>query len=101
MQLAEIFEDGVTLAKNRVYFLNVQVPSKGKIIQFDLQTKNRERAMKWAKFHVEKVQKDCGETVFWSFRGENILHYGTESLCPKPLKRQVIQIIKDLFEWDE
>lgn len=101
MQLVGILEDGQTLEKGRCFFLYVQIPSKGKVMQLDLRTKNRQRALKSAKAHIERIQKEYGEQVFWYFRGESIIHYGTDSLCPKPLKQQIIQVIKDLFEWDE
>ena len=101
MELATMFIDGETVKKGRNFFLYVQVPSIGKVMHFDLRTRNRDRALKSTKAHIERIQKEFGDKVFWNFRGESIIHFGTESLCPKPLKQQIVQVVKDLFEWDE
>lgn len=96
-----MFVDGKTVSKGRRFFLYVQVPSIGKVMHFDLSTKNRDRALKSTKALLERIQKEFGETVFWNFRGESVIYFGTESLCPKPLKQRIVQVVKDLFEWDE
>ncbi|WP_214483807.1 DUF6018 family natural product bioysynthesis protein [Bacillus sp. SM2101] len=89
---------GEGVAKRRK-FVELRIPSTGKVEYFDCRTRNDKRALERALAFVQCAQERHGETLYWKFRGENMYRIGANHEICRTMKQNLQKTKEWLMEY--